>query len=251
MRIIVTVLVALMLAGASLSADDVHVMSAGAVEPGLVRAAAAFESATGHRVIIRFGTGPQLSARLQANEDADVLIAPAGVMTTAAGLGRIDQATRAAVGRVGVGIVLRASADPVDVDTPEALRAALLEAATVVFNRASTGQYIERLIERLGVAAEVQGKAVRTDTGEAVMERIASGAGREIGFGAITEIRMLASMGIRLAGPLPAAVQNFTTYDVAALTASRAPAAGAALIAYLRGDEGQRELQAGGVEPAR
>ncbi|MGE0592611.1 MAG: substrate-binding domain-containing protein [Vicinamibacterales bacterium] len=251
MRLVVTVLGALLLASASLSADDIHVMSAGAVEPGLVRAAAAFESATGHRVIIRFGTGPQLSARLQANEAADVLIAPAGVMTTAARLGRIDQATRAAVGRVGVGIVVRAGAEPVDVGTPEALRAALTEATAVVFNRASTGQYIEQLIERLGVASEVQAKAVRTDTGEAVMERIASGAGREIGFGAITEIRMLASRGIRLAGPLPAAVQNFTTYDVAALTASRAPAAGAALVAYLREGEGQRALQAGGVEPAR
>lgn len=225
-------------------------MSAGAVEPGLVAAIAGFERSSGHRVVVSFGTGPQLTARLQADEAADVLVAPAGVMAGAVSSGKVDGGTRVTVGRVGVGVVVRRGASVPDVGSPEALRRALVRASTVVFNRASTGQYVEKLLAQLGIADQVAAKAVRVDTGEAVMERIASGSGNEIGFGATTEIRMLEPTGVTLVGPLPAPVQNFTSYDAAIMSAASARPAGAALVQFLNSPAGRTLLSGAGVEPA-
>lgn len=226
-------------------------MSAGAVEPGLAAAVAQFERSSGHRVVVRFGTGPQLSARLEANEVAGVLIAPVGVMDAAVAARKVDTRTRVTVGRVGVGVVIRQDSDLPDVTSPDALRRALIAAPAVVFNRASTGQYIEKLIGELGIADLVQTKAVRVDTGEAVMERIAGGRGQEIGFGAMTEIRMLERIGVRLAGPLPATLQNFTAYDAALLVAASAASPAAAFVRFLTEPEGQSYLAAAGIVPPR
>jgi molybdate transport system substrate-binding protein len=242
--------VALVLVGTLvLRAEDIEVMSAGAVEAGLVLVAEQFEQRSGHKLAIQFGTGPQLTARLQTGAVADVLIAPSAVMDTAHSRGRIDPMTRARVGGVGVGIVVRQAAAPLDVGSPDALRRSLISASAVVFNRASTGQHIERLIMQLGIADIVNAKAVRVETGEAVMARIASGNGVEVGFGAMTEIRMLEHTGVRLLAPLPAPLQNLTTYEIAALQSSRPKAAAVAFVQFVTGPEGQRSLRAAGIEP--
>jgi molybdate transport system substrate-binding protein len=242
--------VALVLLGTLvLRAEDIQVMSAGAVEPGLVLVSKQFEQRSGHTVAIEFGTGPQLTTRMQTDAVADVLIAPSAVMDVAHGRGRIDPMTRARVGGVGVGIVVRQAAEPLEVGSPDALRRALVSASAVVFNRASTGQHIERLIMQLGVADIVNAKAVRVETGEAVMARIASGTGVEIGFGAMTEIRMLEHTGVRLLAPLPPPLQNVTTYEIAALRSNLPKTAAIAFVQFVTGPEGQRSLRAAGIEP--
>jgi molybdate transport system substrate-binding protein len=102
---------------------------------------------------------------------------------------------------------------------------------------------------QLGIADIVNAKAVRVETGEAVMARIASGNGVEVGFGAMTEIRMLEHTGVRLLAPLPAPLQNLTTYEIAALQSSRPKAAAVAFVQFVTGPEGQRSLRAAGIEP--
>lgn len=247
-RVVLTVGLVLTLA-AMAGAEELQVMSAGAVEPGLVAAARAFERSSGHRVVVRFGTGPQLAARLEARESADVLIAPAGVMDAAVTSRAVDVTTRRSIGRVGVGVVVRADAASPNIASPAALKEAIGAASSVVFNRASTGQYVERLLVQLGMADVVAPKAVRVDTGEAVIERIAAGRGNEIGFGATTEIRMLESKGVRLVGALPPLVQNFTVYDAGIMAVASARASAAAFLEFLTGASARSILSLNGVEP--
>ncbi len=45
-------------------AADVKVLSAGAVEPGLLRAAEQFERASGNEIKVQFNTAPQLTKRM-------------------------------------------------------------------------------------------------------------------------------------------------------------------------------------------
>jgi molybdate transport system substrate-binding protein len=233
------------------AAEEVVVMSAGAVEPGLRVVIEAFAASTGHRVSVTYGTAPQLTARLDANEPADVLIAPRAVVDGALRAGKVGADIVAPVGDVGVGIAMRQGAVAPAMDTPDALRDALVGASAIVFNRASTGQYIERLLAQFGIEQHVAAKVVRVDTGDEVMARIASGAPGDIGFGATTEIRMLESTGIRLVAPLPAAIQNVTTYEAAVRTGAKAPAAAQALIVFMAGPEGRALLQRAGIERSR
>ena len=91
-----------------------------------------------------------------------------------------------ALARTGIGIAVRKGAPKPDVSSPEALKRALLAADTVVYNTASSGLYIEKMLDRIGVGDPVKAKTQRYPTGEGVMMHIINGKGNEIGFGAIT-----------------------------------------------------------------
>lgn len=238
-------LLCLLLLGAlPAAAAEIRVLSAGAVEPGLERAAAGFRQAIGEPIHITYATAPQLRQRIEAGESPDLLIAPATLMRDLAATGRLAGESLP-IGRVGVGIVVRQDVPMPEIHDEQALRQALQSADSVVFNRASTGLYLDRLFERMGLTSTIAPKARRYATGAEVMEHLLHSSGREIGFGATTEILMVP--GLRLVGPLPPSLQNYTTYSASLLPGSSAPAA--ELLRYLAGPSGRAALETGGVEP--
>ncbi|HSN46693.1 MAG TPA: substrate-binding domain-containing protein [Casimicrobiaceae bacterium] len=244
-----SLLAALLLGAASLAgAVDIKVMSAGAVEPGLVPLAQAFERDTGHAVRITFSTAPVLKQRLAAGESADVLIAPPAVVDEAVAAGQALPDERRMLGKVGVGVVTRNDAPTPDIASTEALKASLLAADSLVYNQASTGLYFEKLVERLGLADALRARTVRYPDGAAVLEHLARGKGREFGVAAITEIVAYAPKGVRLVGPLPAAVQNTTSYTATVLRNAPAPDAARAFIAYLTTASAKARFAAAGIE---
>ena len=66
------------------------------------------------------------------------------------------------LGRVGIGIVVRKDASSPAVATTDELKTAVLGADSVVYNTASTGLYLERLFDRLGIADQIKSKATPT-----------------------------------------------------------------------------------------
>jgi len=65
--------------GAAVAAD-IKVLSAGAVKPGLLRAADDFKRASGNEVTVQFNTAPELARKLAEGEAADILIAPPALL---------------------------------------------------------------------------------------------------------------------------------------------------------------------------
>jgi molybdate transport system substrate-binding protein len=220
-------------------AAEINVLSAGAVEPGLAASLAGFRAAGGPPVHIAYATAPQLRERMLGGETPDILVAP---LTLLGELGGRLAGPVVPLGKVGVGIVVRPGAPEPAIRDAETLRAAVEQADAVVFNRASTGMYMDRLFDRLGLTAVVTPKAQRYPTGAAVMEHLLHGTGREIGFGAITEIKLVPAL--RYLGPLPPGLQNTTAYGAAALPGGQ----GAELLRWLAGPEARRALDAAGVE---
>src|SRR5215469_14615985 len=192
-----------LLASSPALAAEINIISAGAVEPGVVAAADAFRKETGAEVKIKFATAPAIRQRVGGGEAADVVIAPPALIDELAKAGKLDGSARAPVGRVGVGVLVRDGAAKPDVSSADALKRALLDAESVVYNKASTGLYLEKLFERLGVGAEVKAKEARYADGASVIEHVLRGTGNEIGFGAITEIALYRDKGAQYAGPLP------------------------------------------------
>lgn len=215
-------------------ADNIHVLSAGAIEPGLKAAAAVFEKQTGHVVNVTFNTAPELKKRMETASTFDVVIAPPAILGEFAAAGKLAE-TRANVGRVGVGVAVREGAPVPDIATLAALKQSMLAADALVFNRASTGLYIEGLLKKMEIDVEVQGRTKRYADGAAVMLHVINGKGREIGFGATTEILMYQGKGLTLVGPVPAEVQNYTSYTAAPLASSRQPVLAQAFVSFLAG----------------
>ena len=245
-KISTSLCLALMASAGAAAAAEITVLSAGAIEPGLHAASQAFEKQTGNTVKITFNTAPELRKRMDAGAAFDVVIAPPAVIGDFATAGKLAE-TRADVGRVGMGVAVREGAPMPDISTPEALKASVLNAESLVFNRASTGLYLEGLLKKMDVYSQVESKTTRYPDGASVMEHVIKGKGREVGFGAMTEILLYQGKGLKLVGPVPAAVQNYTSYRAAPLASGTQQALAQQFVSFLAGPVGKPLFVAAGV----
>ena len=155
MRLVVAIALGLFGSSPALAAE-INILSAGAIEPGLAAAVDVFRKDTGTEVKIKYATAPAIQQRIGGGETADVVIAPPAVIDELAKSGKLNAEGRVTVGRVGVGIIVRDGAAKPDVSTSDALKRALLDADSVVYNKASSGLYLEKLFERLGAGPNVK-----------------------------------------------------------------------------------------------
>jgi molybdate transport system substrate-binding protein len=231
---------------ASASAAEIDVLSAGAIEPGLKPAVAAFEKATGHTVRVTFNTAPQIRQRLAQRGPFAVVIAPRVLLDELTASGQAGPA-RTDVGGVGLGVAVRPGAPVPDIASADALKRSVLEADSLVYNRASTGLYFESLLAKLGIAEQVAARTTRYADGASVMAHVLKGTGREIGVGPITEILLVRDQGLRLVGPLPPEVQNVTRYQAATLVGAAEPLAAALFVQFLEEPAARALFEAAGI----
>ena len=133
--------------------------------------------------------------------------------------------------------------------TVDEFKQSLLSAESIVYNQASTGIYLESLFERLGISAQLKAKTTRYADFTAVREHVGKGAGNEIGLGAITVIIESASKGLKFVGPLPAEIQNYTTYAATVTVESLARNAAVALLQYLSSPKAKTIFASVGIVP--
>ena len=230
--------------------EEIRVLSAGAVKRGVGALAEAFERDTGAIVTVTFATAPVLKGKVEdGTAAADVFIAPAPAMKAFEEKGLVVAGTSAVIGSVKAAVVVREGAPAPDLSTAETLKKAILDADSLVYNRASSGLYIEALMVRLGVAEEVAAKTTRVATGAEVMKHLAaSEALNEIGFGQIPEIRVYRDQGITLVGPLPEEIGKTTTYAAGLSATARASEPAQAFIDSMATPAAKETFRATGVE---
>jgi len=192
------------------SQQEIDLLSGAAVEPGLLAAVDVFRKRTGNIVKVTFATTPEMRRLVGAGAMPDVVIAPPAALDEFAKSGKVDVSIRVPLGRVGIGVAVRDGAPKPDVSTTDALKRAVLDADAVIYNRASSGLYIEGLLQRLGLAEKIQAKTKRY-IGTDMIEPLIKGKGREIGLLPVVQILNYRGRGLQLAGPLPADIQNDTT----------------------------------------
>jgi molybdate transport system substrate-binding protein len=229
-------------------AMEIRVLSAGAVKPGLVKVFEAFRCETGHEVKITFATAPEIRKRLGDGQKADVVIAPPAVLDDLFKSGKVTGADRATVGRIGIGVMVRNGALVPKIATENEFKQSLLIAEAVVYNQASTGIYLESLFDRLRISGQLKSKTTRYPDFAAVRDHIVKGTDREIGLGATTVIIESQSKGLKFVGPLPAEIQNYTTYAATILTDGAAIDVARALVRYLTTPAMKSIFAAGGIE---
>jgi molybdate transport system substrate-binding protein len=235
------------LASGAATAGEISVLSGGAIEPGLHSAAAAFEKQTGQHVKITFNTTPQIVKRIAGGDKFDVVIAPLQTLDAFSKESKL-QGDRMNVGRVGLGVAVRPGAPAPDISSADGLKRSIVEADSLVFNRASTGVYFENLLKKWGVYDQVEPKTTRYADGASVMEHALKGKGNEIAFGAITEILLYKDKGLRFVGPLPAEVQNYTAYAASPMSGGSNAELARSFVQYLGSPAGKKLFVAAGIE---
>jgi molybdate transport system substrate-binding protein len=231
-------------------AAELKVLTAGAFKEILLALVPGFERATGHKVVLDNATAGVLTKRIESGEAFDLAVLGPSAIDELIAKGKIAAGTRVVLARVGIGVVVKAGAPKPDIATVDDFKAALLTAKSVAYidpaAGGSSGIYVAKLLQQLGIADTVNAKA-KLIQGGAVATHVADGEAA-LGLHQISEI--LPIPGVTLVGPLPAAIQNYTVYAAGIAAAAQQPAAARALIDRLAGPEAAAVLQAKGMEPA-
>jgi molybdate transport system substrate-binding protein len=230
------------------SAAEVKILTAGAMKAVVLELVPAFEKETGHKAVVDNDTAGGLSKRILGGEAFDLVVVTPGVIDDLTGKGKVAAGTRAIVARVGVGVAVKDGAPLPDISSVDALKRALLAAKSVAYidpaSGGSSGPFVVGLFEKLGIAAEMKPKT-KLKNGGYVAELVASGEA-EIALHQISEIAPV--KGARLVGPLPAEIQNYTTYAVGIAADAKQPDAAKAMIKLLSGSEAADVLKRRGME---
>jgi len=200
------------------AAADVRVLSSAALAPGMTKVAEQYRKDTKNRLRISYANPQQLERRVGAGESADILIASPGLMNDQLRRNKIEPDQHVFLGRVGIGVTVRAGGFDPDIANLERFKQALLSADAIVYAQPGPGNYLEKLFEVLGVGDRLTPKIVRYAGSTQVLEHILGGKGLEIGFATIPEIRTFEGKGLKLVGPLPEQIQSNTAYSAGVMT---------------------------------
>lgn len=245
----VAALAALLSAGATAArAAELKVLSAGAYEPVIAALAPEFERSTGHHLTLAKDTAGALVRRIGAGEAFDLVILTPAAVTELAPSGKLVPGAGLALAQVGIGVAVKQGAPAPDVSTVAAFRSALLAAHKVAYidpqAGGSSGVYLSKLFETMGVAPQIKAKAVLVHGG-LVAERLVSGEA-DLAIHQVSEI--LAVPGATLVGKLPADIQNYTVYVGVLAADAREGAAAQALLALLSSPQARALMAKRGMD---
>jgi molybdate transport system substrate-binding protein len=230
---------------------ELKVISGGAFKQVLNALAAEYQKETGNRVTLTYQTvGQHLNLIKDGKEDFDVAILTPDAVAVLVKGGKIVAGSTADLAKTGVGVVVKQGAPLPDISTVDAFKKTLLAAKSVAYidpkAGGSSGIYVGQLLERLGIADAVNAKAVLVHGG-AVATHVADGEA-EIGVHQISEI--LPVKGAVLVGPLPAEIQNFTTYCAGVSASASDGATAKDFVKFLTGPNALPIIKAKGMDPA-
>src|SRR5947209_2110200 len=198
----------------AVGAQELHVLSGGAAKSLVEPLAASF---AGAKVDVQFQPMGKLFDSLAQGANVDMVIVSEEMLPRLEGRA---QPGAKPIARVGIGVAVNEKAPSPDISTVEAFRRTLLAAKSVVYidpKVGTSGKHVAEVLERLGIAAEVNAKA-RLAQGGYIVEPVGRGE-IELGIHQISEI--LPVKGVKLAGPLPPELQKYTTYVAAPVMQSR------------------------------
>lgn len=223
----------------------------GGVAQGLVQQLRGnFYNETGRAIEGSFGAVGAMRDKLLAGEPCDVLILTQALIEELTIAGRVQPGSARALGVVRAGIAVKTDEALPRVDTPEALKAALLAAQGIYIPdpvRATSGTHFMEVLKRLGIAQEVAGVLRSYPSGVAAMQAMAAASGPGlIGCTQVTEI--LHTPGTQLVGLLPKAYELATVYTVAVASKAEQPQAARLLIDMLLAPDVVPLRRAGGFE---
>jgi molybdate transport system substrate-binding protein len=208
------------------------------------------EAASGCTLAFTWATAPMLVRRLQSGEKTDVMILNRAGIETMVKEGRIAPGSVAKLAGSPVALAVKAGARKPDISTPEALKQTLLDAKSISYTDpaagGASGVYFAQLLERLGIAKEVNAKNTFPPAGGFSGALLLTGQA-EIAIQQKPELLHIA--GIEIIGQLPGDLNMVTVFAGGIETTSSNAAAAEKLIAFLQLPAATTILRSKGLDP--
>jgi molybdate transport system substrate-binding protein len=232
-------------------ANKIKIIAAGACRIAVLETTKSFTQATEIDTEIEFMTAPAMREKIVGSSHGfDAVIGADAVTKSFIESGLMKPETTVTLGAIASSIVVRDGVAHPNIATVDDFCATIRDASAVIYNVASSGIYIEKLMETLGLADEIAGRTERAPTGAALLERIAAGKGdKEIGFGQMTEILRVKNSGVKvdLVGPLPAEIGNMTTFIASAFVNAQSPEEAERFVSFIGTKEARRLIHKAGL----
>ena len=140
-------------------AAELQIIAGGGIAAPLNEIAAQFGRTSGHKIVIRYGTTPELIKMAASGGPFDLGVVPQDVWKDAAARAQVAPGPTPDVARVGIGVAVRTGAPKPDISTPEGLKQTLLKAQSIASIPASaTGTQLSGIYEGLGITEEMKAK---------------------------------------------------------------------------------------------
>jgi len=220
-------------------AEELHVLSGGAAKSLVEPMAASFP---GGKVDVQFQPMGKLFESLAQGANVDMVIVTEEMLPRLQG--RAQPGARA-IARVGIGVAVNEKAPSPDISTVEAFKRTLLAAKSVVYidpKVGTSGKHVAEVLERLGIAREVNAKA-KLGSGGYIVEPVGKGE-IELGIHQVSEIMPV--KGVKLVGELPRELQKYTVYVAVPVRSSPTVLA---FIDHLTGPQAKARLAQAGYTP--
>jgi molybdate transport system substrate-binding protein len=226
--------------------DVVRVLSTLALMGAVRDVAGRYQAAGGARIDADFAPTLGLLDRLRGGETADVVILTKEALDDLATQGSVVAASCVDLARSYVGIAVKAGAAHPDIATEPSLRAALLGARSIAYSRiGASGIFFAQLIERLGIASEINARARIIPSGLTAALLVSGEA--DLAVQQISELKQVA--GVEVVGPIPRALQAAAVFSAGRWAASAKAEQADALLKYLASPEVAPVLRESGLEP--
>ncbi len=230
-------------------AAAIKVLSAGAAEGPLSELIPRYMQETGRKVAVGFGTVGSLRDRFKAGEAVDVIVLSAPAIAALEKEGGFLSGSVTLLGQATTGVAMKVGARQPAISTPEAFKAALLNArsvgATDPAKGGSSGIYLAALMERMGIADAMKDKMVLGNAGRDVAAAVVSGEA-EMGITFISEF--LPFKDLAIVGPLPKEMEYVNGYTAAIAARSQAVDEAQAFLSYLRSPAAREVFKRAGLE---
>lgn len=209
--------------------------------------ARAYEQRSGRAVAVESVGGVDAARRVQAGEAFDFVVLAADAIDKLVASGQVLAGSRVDLVNSGVAIAVRSGASKPDVSSEDALKRAVLAAASVGYSTGPSGVALVKLFERWGIAQELQGRLVQAPPGIPVGSLVAKGE-VALGFQQLSELIHL--QGIDLLGTMPAPVAIDTVFSAGICKASSQAEGVRAMLAFMTSDDAAGAKRRNGMEPA-
>ncbi len=229
---------------------ELTLMVSGAMAEPIRDIAQDFAGRHGDTVRVIIGTSQSQERRIKAGEKPDLIEVNSDAMLALEKQQLLLPGTRVELARANIAVAVPADVRSPKIDTPEDLKRTLVSARRIALTdpkiRSQATEAIQKLLRRLGVQDAVLAKVVPGATGLDAVQKLADGeADLAISF----ESEILPIRGAKLAGRVPAALQDPTTFEGAIGASSSNPETARAMLHEITGESGRMVLERAGLEP--
>jgi molybdate transport system substrate-binding protein len=241
---------ALLFAATQADAAQMKLLVGGAMQEPFKEVGADFAKKTGHKLDFTVDTTGALQKKLRDGEKADIILVSAPGMEALEKEHLVMPGSRVDLASALIGVSVHAGAPSPDLSSTDAFKKAMLAARSIALvdpkAGGTSGIYLDGLFQRMGIADEVKKKTVYGNQGSQVATAVSDGRA-ELGLTFISE--MLPNKGVKIAAPLPDAIQSATNYAVAIPVGSPNPDAARAFIQAMRTPEARNAIVKAGLTP--